>query len=115
MEDANWQFWYIKYQYESFAWSVLECEISQNIILWLILSALTTESLAQLLYDERLPRLLAHGFGLWDVMGACSARTASIRLSASLPPTTPPACASFTLAQKLESLRLLIDGLNGQA
>lgn len=39
--------------------------------LWPILSALTGEALAALPYAERLPRLLAHGFGLWDVLGAC--------------------------------------------
>lgn len=39
--------------------------------LWTILSALTGEDLAALPYAERLPRLLAHGFGLWDVLGAC--------------------------------------------
>jgi hypoxanthine-DNA glycosylase len=39
--------------------------------LWPILSALTGEPLAALPYDERLPRLLAHGFGLWDVLDAC--------------------------------------------
>jgi hypoxanthine-DNA glycosylase len=39
--------------------------------LWPILSALTGEDLAGLAYAERLPRLLAHGFGLWDVLGAC--------------------------------------------
>jgi hypoxanthine-DNA glycosylase len=40
-------------------------------LLWPILSALTGEPLAALPYEERLPRLLAHGFGLWDVLGAC--------------------------------------------
>ncbi len=40
-------------------------------LLWPILSALTGEPLAVLPYAERLPRLLAHGFGLWDVLGAC--------------------------------------------
>lgn len=40
--------------------------------LWPILSALTGEDLAGLPYAERLPRLLAHGFGLWDVLGACA-------------------------------------------
>jgi hypoxanthine-DNA glycosylase len=40
-------------------------------LLWPILSALTAEPLAALPYAERLPRLLAHGFGLWDVLGAC--------------------------------------------
>jgi hypoxanthine-DNA glycosylase len=39
--------------------------------LWPILSALTGEPLAALPYAERLPRLLAHGIGLWDVLGAC--------------------------------------------
>lgn len=39
--------------------------------LWPILSALTGEDLVSLPYAERLPRLLAHGFGLWDVLGAC--------------------------------------------
>ena len=39
--------------------------------LWPILSALTGEPLADLPYAERLPRLLAHGFGLWDVLDAC--------------------------------------------
>lgn len=40
-------------------------------LLWPILSALTGENLAVLPYPERLPRLLAHDFGLWDVLGAC--------------------------------------------
>jgi hypoxanthine-DNA glycosylase len=40
-------------------------------LLWPILSDLTGEPLAVLPYAERLPRLLAHGFGLWDVLGAC--------------------------------------------
>lgn len=39
--------------------------------LWPILSALTGEDLAAMPYAERLPRLLAHGIGLWDVLGAC--------------------------------------------
>ena len=39
--------------------------------LWRLLSALTGEDLASLPYAERLPRLLAHDFGLWDVLGAC--------------------------------------------
>ncbi len=39
--------------------------------LWPILSALTGENLTGMPYAERLPRLLAHGFGLWDVLGAC--------------------------------------------
>ncbi|WP_394781329.1 DNA-deoxyinosine glycosylase [Undibacterium sp.] len=39
--------------------------------LWPILSALTGEELAGLPYADRLPRLLAHHIGLWDVLGAC--------------------------------------------
>jgi hypoxanthine-DNA glycosylase len=39
--------------------------------LWRILSALTGDELAALPYTERLPRLLSHGIGLWDVFGAC--------------------------------------------
>lgn len=38
---------------------------------WRLLSVLTGENLVALPYAERLPRLLAHGFGLWDVLGAC--------------------------------------------
>lgn len=40
-------------------------------LLWPILSQLAGEDLASLPYADRLPRLLAHGFGLWDVLGAC--------------------------------------------
>ena len=39
--------------------------------LWPILSRLTGEPLASLPYPERLACLLAHGIGLWDVLGAC--------------------------------------------
>lgn len=42
--------------------------------LWPILSALTREDLAALPYLERLPRLLAHRIGLWDVLGSCERR-----------------------------------------
>jgi hypoxanthine-DNA glycosylase len=38
---------------------------------WPLLSALTGEDLAGLPYAERLPRLLAHQIGLWDVIAAC--------------------------------------------
>lgn len=38
---------------------------------WRLVSALVDEDLASLPYAERLPRLLAHGIGLWDVLGAC--------------------------------------------
>jgi len=39
--------------------------------LWAILSALTGEDLARMPYADRLPRLLMHGIGLWDVLDAC--------------------------------------------
>ena len=38
---------------------------------WPLVSKLVDEDLAALPYAERLPRLQAHGFGLWDVLGAC--------------------------------------------
>jgi hypoxanthine-DNA glycosylase len=118
-------------------------------LLWPILSALTGEPLAALPYDERLPRLLAHGFGLWDVLGACE-REGSLdsairkpaandfaRLRELCPllgtvgfngqtsgkfapqfaaegyrtvvlPSTSPAHASLTLAQKLEQWKILL-------
>ena len=38
---------------------------------WPLVSNLVGEDLAALPYAERLPRLLAHGVGLWDVLGAC--------------------------------------------
>ncbi len=118
-------------------------------LLWPILSALTGEPLAAMAYDERLPRLLAHGFGLWDVLGACE-REGSLdsairkpaandfaRLRELCPqlhtvgfngktsgkfapqfaaegyrtlvlPSTSPAHASLTLAQKLEYWKLLL-------
>jgi hypoxanthine-DNA glycosylase len=42
--------------------------------LWRLLSALSGEDLAALPYSERLPRLLAHRIGLWDVLQACERR-----------------------------------------
>jgi hypoxanthine-DNA glycosylase len=38
---------------------------------WKLVGALVDEDLYGLPYDERLPRLLAHRFGLWDVLAAC--------------------------------------------
>lgn len=119
-------------------------------LLWPILSALTGEPLADLPYAQRLPRLLAHGFGLWDVLGACE-REGSLdsairkpaandfaRLRELCPlletvgfngqtsgkfapqfaaagyrtvvlPSTSPAHASLTLAQKLEQWKALLE------
>ncbi|KQV90848.1 DNA-deoxyinosine glycosylase [Massilia sp. Root351] len=117
--------------------------------LWPILSALTGDDLAGLPYGERLPRLLAHGFGLWDVLGACERQgslDSAIRKPAAndfarlrelcplletvgfngqtsgkfapgfaaqgyravVLPSTSPAHASLTLAQKLERWKVLL-------
>lgn len=38
---------------------------------WRILGALLGEPLAEMRYEKRLPRLLAHRIGIWDVLGAC--------------------------------------------
>jgi TDG/mug DNA glycosylase family protein len=38
---------------------------------WPLLSAILGEELTDLAYPERLPRLLAHRMGLWDVLSAC--------------------------------------------
>jgi hypoxanthine-DNA glycosylase len=43
---------------------------------WRILGGLLDEPLADLPYPQRLPRVLAHGLGIWDVYGACE-RTGS--------------------------------------
>ena len=38
---------------------------------WRILGAVLAEPLAELPYAERLPHVLRHGVGIWDVLGAC--------------------------------------------
>jgi hypoxanthine-DNA glycosylase len=76
--------------------------------LWPILSALTGEDLAGLAYAERLPRLLAHGIGLWDVLGACERKgslDADIR---------KPAANDFARLHLLCPLLETV-GFNGQA
>lgn len=77
-------------------------------LLWPILSALTGEPLAALPYEQRLPRLLAHGFGLWDVLGACE-REGSLDSA-----IRKPAANDFA---RLRELCPLLDtvGFNGQA
>jgi hypoxanthine-DNA glycosylase len=76
--------------------------------LWPILGALTGEDLAGLAYAERLPRLLAHGFGLWDVLQACE-REGSLDSS-----IRNPAANDFARLRAL-CPRLEVVGFNGQA
>ncbi|UVW28322.1 DNA-deoxyinosine glycosylase [Massilia sp. H6] len=52
---------------------------------WPLVSAVVEDDLTALPYQDRLTRLLAHGFGLWDVLGACEREgslDASIRKAA---------------------------------
>lgn len=76
--------------------------------LWPILSALAGEDLAAMPYAQRLPRLLAHGFGLWDVLGACE-REGSLDSA-----IRAPAANDF---ERLRELCPLLEtvGFNGQA
>lgn len=75
--------------------------------LWPILSALTGQPLAQLPYAERLPLLLAHGFGLWDVLGACE-RAGSLDSA-----IRKPAANDFSRLRQL-CPQLEVVGFNGQ-
>lgn len=76
--------------------------------LWPILAALTGEPLAALPYAERLPRLLAHGIGLWDVLGSC-AREGSLDSA-----IRQPAANDFARLRELCPLLETV-GFNGQA
>jgi hypoxanthine-DNA glycosylase len=76
--------------------------------LWPILSALTGEELAALPYAERLPRLLAHRIGLWDVLGACE-RNGSLDSN-----IRNPAANDFARLREL-CPGLEVVGFNGQA
>lgn len=75
---------------------------------WPLISAVTGEDLAALPYAERLPRLLAHHLGLWDVLAGCE-REGSLDAS-----IRKPAANDFerlrVLCPKLETV-----GFNGQA
>lgn len=76
--------------------------------LWPLLSALTGEDLASMPYAERLPRLLAHGIGLWDVLGACE-REGSLDSA-----IRKPAANDFARLRRL-CRQLEVVGFNGQA
>lgn len=76
--------------------------------LWPILSALLGEDLAGLPYQQRLARLLAHGVGLWDVLGACE-RAGSLDSA-----IRQPAANDFgALRERCPQLETI--GFNGQA
>ncbi|HBZ06578.1 MULTISPECIES: DNA-deoxyinosine glycosylase [Massilia] len=75
---------------------------------WKLVGALVGEDLYGLPYDERLPRLLAHRFGLWDVLAACE-REGSLD-SAIRKPAANDFERLHKLCPKLETV-----GFNGQA
>lgn len=75
---------------------------------WRLVSALVEEDLACLPYEHRLPRLLAHRIGLWDVLGACE-REGSLDSA-----IRKPAANDFARLHRLcPELRTV--GFNGQA
>ena len=76
--------------------------------LWPLMSALVGEDLAALAYAERLPRLLAHGIGLWDVLGACERE-------GSLDSAIRNAAANDFAHLRALCPRLATVGFNGQA
>ena len=75
---------------------------------WRLISAVLSEDLAALPYAQRLPRLLAHGVGLWDVLGECE-REGSLDSA-----IRNPAANDF---ERLRILCPLLEtvGFNGQA
>jgi len=75
---------------------------------WPLVSAVIGEDLARLPYEERLPRLLAHRFGLWDVLAGCE-REGSLD-SAIRNPAANDFARLRTLCPVLETV-----GFNGQA
>jgi hypoxanthine-DNA glycosylase len=75
---------------------------------WPLVSALVEEDLAALPYAERLPRLLAHHIGLWDVLGACE-REGSLDSA-----IRRPAANDFARLHQLCPLLEMV-GFNGQA
>lgn len=74
---------------------------------WKLVGVLVDEDLYGLPYDERLARLLAHGFGLWDVLGSCE-REGSLDSS-----IRKPAANDFARLREL-CPQLETVGFNGQ-
>jgi len=75
---------------------------------WPLISAVVAQDLAALPYHERLQRLLAHGVGLWDVLGECE-REGSLDSS-----IRKPAANDFERLREL-CPQLETVGFNGQA
>jgi hypoxanthine-DNA glycosylase len=75
---------------------------------WKLVGALVGEDLYSLPYNDRLPRLLAHRFGLWDVLAACK-REGSLD-SAIRRPAANDFARLRHLCPQLETV-----GFNGQA
>jgi hypoxanthine-DNA glycosylase len=75
---------------------------------WKLVGALVGEDLYSLPYNDRLPRLLAHRFGLWDVLAACE-REGSLD-SAIRKPAANDFARLRHLCPQLETV-----GFNGQA
>lgn len=75
---------------------------------WRLISSVVGEDLAALSYAERLPRLLAHGVGLWDVLGECE-RVGSLDSA-----IRKPAANDFDRLRELCPLLETV-GFNGQA
>jgi hypoxanthine-DNA glycosylase len=85
------------------------CQINQNINqFWKLLGVLLGEDLYSLPYAERLPRLFAHRFGLWDVLAACE-REGSLDSA-----IRKPAANDFERLHRL-CPELQTVGFNGQA
>jgi hypoxanthine-DNA glycosylase len=74
---------------------------------WKLVGALVGEDLYALPYAERLPRLRAHRFGLWDVLAACE-REGSLDAA-----IRKPAANDFARLQRL-CPELETVGFNGQ-
>lgn len=75
---------------------------------WRLMSSVVNDDLAALPYAERLPRLLAHGVGLWDVLGECE-RVGSLDSA-----IRKPAANDFDRLRELCPLLETV-GFNGQA